>query len=59
GALWPVVKWLQPQDAVKGYLRKTAIAIGGFAAAHVHLAFFDKMFLRRGKLDRLLKLPAD
>jgi len=57
GIVVPVVKWLQPDKAVRGYLWKFVVAVAGFLFARLHLAVFDRIFLRRGRLERLLKLP--
>ncbi len=56
GIVLPLINWLDPQKAVRGYLRKALIAVAGFVLANIHLSVFDRMFLRRGKLERLLKL---
>ena len=56
GFLFPIFKWLNPEKAAKGYLRKALIAVTGFVVTNIHLSIFDRMFLSRGKLDRLLKL---
>ena len=55
GIFFPLINWLNPQKAVSGYLRKALIAVGGFVLANIHLLIFDPMFLRRGRLKRLLK----
>ncbi len=52
----PVLKWISPQKAVKGIVQKSFLALFGYAAAKIHLWKFDRMFLERGKLARLLKL---
>jgi predicted acylesterase/phospholipase RssA len=56
GILFPVFKWLNPEKAARGYLRKALIAVTGFVVTNIHLSIFDRMFLSRGKLERLLKL---
>jgi hypothetical protein len=56
GMLFPLFKWLNPEKAARGYLRKALIAVTGFVVTNIHLSIFDRMFLSRGKLDRLLKL---
>ncbi|MFQ6023906.1 MAG: tetratricopeptide repeat-containing protein [Acidiferrobacterales bacterium] len=56
GIAFPLLKWLTPQEAVRGYLGKAVVAVTGFILTNVHLLVFDPMFLRRGKLERLLKL---
>jgi predicted acylesterase/phospholipase RssA len=56
GLLVPVLKWVSPERAMRGYLRKGLVAVIGFVAARVHLAFFDPLYLARGRLSRLRKL---
>jgi hypothetical protein len=56
GIAFPLINWLDPQKAARGYLRKALIALAGFVLTNIHLSVFDRMFLRRGKLERLLKL---
>ena len=56
GVLFLLFKWLNPEKAARGYLRKALIAVTGFVVTNIHLSIFDRMFLSRGKLDRLLKL---
>jgi len=56
GIVFPLINWLDPQKVVRGYLRKALIAVAGFVLTNIHLLVFDRMFLRRGKLERLLKL---
>jgi hypothetical protein len=55
----PLLKWLDPQRAVQGYFWKAVAALLGWAFSNLHLKLFDRMFLERGKLARLMKLPAD
>lgn len=54
--VYPLAKWLSPQKAMRGYLNKALVALGGFLLANVHVIFFDRLFRVRGRLDRLLKL---
>jgi predicted acylesterase/phospholipase RssA len=54
--VYPVLKWLNPQSAVRGYLGKAAVALVGWVASNVHLLIFDRMYLGRGQLRRLLRL---
>jgi tetratricopeptide (TPR) repeat protein len=54
--MFPILSWLNPQKVVRGYLRKALIAVAGFVLTNIHLSIFDRMFLKRGKLGRLLKL---
>ena len=54
--MYPVLKWLSPHSAVRGYLGKAAVALAGWAASNIHLRIFDRMYLARGGLRRLLRL---
>ena len=56
GIFFPLIKWINPQKAVRGYLRKALLAVVGFVVANIHISIFDRMFLKRGKLRRLLNL---
>ncbi|NOZ54788.1 MAG: hypothetical protein GXP08_16905 [Gammaproteobacteria bacterium] len=56
GLIFPAIKWLNPQKAVQGYIKKSVIAFLGFLFMNVHLILFDPLFIARGKLKRLLKL---
>ena len=56
GSLFPLFNWLNPEKAARGYLRKALVAVAGFVVTNIHLSIFDRMFLSRGKLERLLKL---
>jgi len=53
---FPTFKWLFPERATRGIAKKLLIALFGYLAAKIHLWKFDKMFLEKGKLSRLLKL---
>ena len=50
----PIAKWISPERAMRGYVRKAAIALFGFVVANLHLWPFNGMFVKRGKLERLL-----
>ena len=54
--LFPVLRWLNPRKAMQGYLGKLAVAIVGWVLTNLHLRLFDPLFLRRGRVERLLKL---
>lgn len=54
--LVPALKWLNPERAMRGYRRKGVIALLGYALAWVHLRFFDRLFIERGRISRLLGL---
>lgn len=55
-SFFPVIKLLQPQKAFRSYVLKYTLPIFGFIVSNIHLLFFNGMFLRRGKLRRLLNL---
>lgn len=51
----PLLMWaFAPQRASSSVVRKIGIALFGALATTLHLHVFDKMFLHRGKLQRLL-----
>ena len=56
GLVFPAIKWLKPQKAAQGYVKNSAIALLGFLFMNLHLIVFDPMFIKRGKLKRLLNL---
>ena len=56
GILVPLLKWLRPREAMQSWLAKIALAFVGCILANLHLRIFDKLFLRRGRLDRLMRL---
>ena len=56
GILVPMLKWLRPREAMESWLAKIALALVGCILANLHLWIFDKLFLRRGRLERLLRL---
>jgi hypothetical protein len=53
--LVPAMKWLSAGKALRGIGRNVLIALVGSFAAWIHLKHFDRMFLARGKLSRLLE----
>jgi len=50
----PALKWLKPEGAVLSYLRRASLAVFGFLLARVYLKFFERIYLDRGKLKRVL-----
>lgn len=56
GVFAPAFRWLFPKDQARSFFIKFAIAILGYVAAKIHLGTVDRLFLARGKLDRLLNL---
>lgn len=56
GMLVPALRWLSPKDEAKSFFIKVAIAVVGAVVGKLHLGIVDRMFLARGKLERLLNL---
>lgn len=54
--IFPLLKWINPQKAAREYLSKALIAFFGYIVAQIHLLIFDPIFIKRGKLSRLLNL---
>ncbi|WP_341328443.1 patatin-like phospholipase family protein [Methylotuvimicrobium sp. KM2] len=52
----PAIKWLNPKEEVRSIVIKVAIALTGYLMAKLHLLLFDRLFLKRGRLARLLSL---
>ena len=52
----PAFKWLFPQEEGRNVVIKITIALLGYILSKVHLFIIDRIFLARGKLERLLKL---
>ena len=53
---FPALKWLNPKKEATSIVIEVAIALTGYLLAKMHLTIFDRMFLDRGKLARLLNL---
>lgn len=49
-------KWLFPEKAIRNISRDFFIAFAGSLLAKLHLCIFDKKFLERGKMTRLVSL---
>jgi len=56
GVAWPMLKWLWPEEATRSMIYKAALGVVGFPVSQLHLLIFNKRFLERGKLQRLLTL---
>ena len=54
--LIPEVQWLSPRRTGRSVLRRIGLALFGYLATQVHLRVLDPLFLKRGSLERLLKL---
>jgi predicted acylesterase/phospholipase RssA len=55
-AMFPLLKWLDPTKAMRGYLNKAGIAVLGCIVSNLHLWLFDWLYRRRGRMKRLLEL---
>ena len=55
----PAFKWLNPQNAMRGFGLKALGAVVGWLAANIHVKIFDRRFKERGSLERLMNLPAE
>lgn len=53
---FPAFKWLFPQEEGRNSVIKIAISLLGYILSKAHLRIIDRLFLARGKLERLLKL---
>lgn len=58
GALVPAVKLLDPQRAMRAWLMNAGLALVGWIGSNLHVWLIDPIYRRRGRLDRLLRLPA-
>ena len=54
--LVPALKWLRPLEAMRSGIWKGVMALAGSLAANLHLWIFDPLYLRRGRLKRLMEL---
>ena len=59
GLVFPLLKLLDPRKAMRSWLLQVALGILGWGAANIQVWLFDPIFLKRGKLERLLRLPAE
>lgn len=55
----PFYQYLRPKVAMRNFLQDIGVALAGWVVAQIHLRIFDCMFLRQGKLKRLLELPEE
>lgn len=53
----PFYQYLRPKVAMRNFVQNIGVAFAGWLVAKIHLCVFDKMFLKQGRLERLLKLP--
>lgn len=59
GALLPVTKLFRPKTAKRGVGFRVGLALFGWLVARVHLCFIEPRLQARGKVARLLRLPAE
>ncbi len=52
----PIKRLLTPKTSSPGWLHKTIFGVLAATLAKIHLAWFEKLFLEQGKLERLLKM---
>ncbi len=53
---FPALKWLNPKKEARSIVIEVAIALTGYCLAKLHLTIFNRLFLARGTLARLLNL---
>ena len=56
GLLFPIVRWLRPNTALQDYAARAIVATVAFALTNLHLYTLDRLFIRQGRLGRLLGL---
>lgn len=54
----PLTRYLNPKGAARNLVMGLGLALTGWAACRVHLWLFEPLLQCRGRLARLLKLPA-
>jgi len=54
----PALAWLAPQRKIMSILFSIGLVLGGWLASWLHRSIFDRMFLRRGSLKRLMRLSS-
>ena len=59
GANDPALAWVTPLRAIKSLLFNIGLVLVGWLILFIHLKFFDRLFLRRGRLWRLMRLSSD
>lgn len=52
----PFYQYLRPKVAMRNFVQNIGVALAGWLVAKIHLCVFDRMFLRQGRLKRLLEL---
>ena len=54
--LVPALAWLNPNKEASSIVIKVAIGLAGYCLAKLHLNLFDRLFLARGRLQKLLDM---
>ena len=55
-AFHPIKMLLTPKASHPGIIYKTMMAVVSWAVSNIHMAVFEKMYLKQGTLERLLKM---
>ncbi|MCK9389234.1 MAG: patatin-like phospholipase family protein [Sulfuritalea sp.] len=58
-AYFPLMRFLNPQSAARGFLLRFALPLVGWVLANLHLWLIEPRFQQRGRIDRLMNLPPD
>ncbi len=58
GLVAPLARFIRPVETIRNWLFMVVLATVGFVFTHLHLWLFDPLFIRRGSLERLMKLNA-
>ena len=56
GLLFPILRWLRPNTALQDYAARAVVATVAFVLTNLHLYTLDRLFIRQGRLERLLGL---
>jgi len=59
GLLFPILRWLRPNTALQDYAARAVVATVAFVLTNLHLYTLDRLFIRQGRLERLLGLKRD
>jgi len=56
GFVWPIVRLANPEGVMRSWVLRLGAAVVGWVGTNFHLLAIDPIFLKRGKLERLLRL---
>jgi predicted acylesterase/phospholipase RssA len=59
GLVWRGIRFANPEAVMRSWLFKGGLALGGWVLANLHVTLIDPIFLRRGRVARLMRLPPD